>query len=48
VIDSSKAKQELGWKTEVSFDEGLAGVVRWVDDNWDEIKRESLEYIHKP
>jgi dTDP-glucose 4,6-dehydratase len=48
VIDSSRARQEFGWKTEVSFDEGLAGVVKWVDNNWDEIKMKSPEYIHKP
>jgi dTDP-glucose 4,6-dehydratase len=48
VIDSSKAKQELGWKPVVSIEEGLAGVVTWIENNWEKIKKEHLEYVHKP
>lgn len=47
VIDSTRARTELGWRPQVSIDEGLTGVVRWVDENWDEIRRESLEYVHR-
>lgn len=47
VIDSSKARLELGWKPEVSLQEGLSGVVSWVNENWDTIQREPLEYAHK-
>ncbi len=48
VIDSSKIRQKLLWKPDISFDEGIEGVVKWVNDNWEEIQKESLEYIHKP
>ena len=48
VIDSFKARKELGWKPEISFDEGLAGVVDCVKKNWKEISEEPLGYIHKP
>ena len=48
VIDSTRARTELGWRPAVSIDEGLAGVVRWVDQNWNEIQREPLEYVHRP
>lgn len=48
VIDSSKARKELDWKPEVSFEEGIMDVVEWVKDNWGEVRNEPLEYIHKP
>lgn len=48
VIDSTRARTELGWKPRVSIDEGLAEVVRWVDDHWKEIQALPLQYIHKP
>jgi dTDP-glucose 4,6-dehydratase len=48
IIDSSRARQELGWRPKISLDEGLAEVVNWVEDNWNEIKEESLEYVHRP
>ena len=48
IIDSSKARKELGWRPEISFEEGIAGVVRWIEDNWAQIQKEKLEYIHKP
>ncbi|MEW6111146.1 MAG: GDP-mannose 4,6-dehydratase [Thermodesulfobacteriota bacterium] len=48
VIDSTKARTQLGWLPQVSIDEGLQGVVRWVDENWDEIKSQPLDYVHRP
>jgi dTDP-glucose 4,6-dehydratase len=48
VIDSTKARTELGWKSEISLHEGVAGVIKWVEEFWDEIEQQSLEYIHKP
>jgi len=48
VIDSSKARRELGWRPEISFDAGISSVVRWIENNWDQITREPLEYVHKP
>ena len=48
IIDSTKARQEFGWKPRISFDEGIAGVVNWVDEYWQEIAKTPLEYIHQP
>lgn len=48
VIDSSKAREELGWRPRVSFEDGISGVVDWVNENWEEIRKEPLEYVHKP
>lgn len=48
VIDSTLARTEFGWRPTISLDDGLAAVVRWVDDWWDAIQREPLEYVHRP
>lgn len=48
VIGSSKARNELGWQPEISLEEGIAGIIQWVEDNWAQIQKEPLEYVHKP
>ncbi len=48
VIDSTLAREEFGWYPRVLLEEGLAGVIDWVEDNWEQIQREPLEYVHKP
>ena len=47
VIDSTKAKTELGWRPQIDLNEGIIKVVEWVDENLKAIKDESLVYIHK-
>ena len=47
VIDSSKARRELGWSPCISLREGLDEVVNWVDTQWDDIQRQPLSYEHK-
>lgn len=46
VIDSKKAKNELGWHPSVSFKEGLREMASWIDDSWDEVQSSSLAYVH--
>lgn len=47
LLDSSKARVELGWAPTVGLDAGLREVVAWVDARWTDIGREPLEYRHK-
>lgn len=47
VINSSKAQKELGWRPQISIKKGLKEVINWVEENWDAILKEPLEYIHK-
>jgi len=48
VLDSSKARTELGWRPEVTLEDGLAEVVGWVDENWAAVSQQPLDYQHKP
>jgi dTDP-glucose 4,6-dehydratase len=46
-LDCSKAQNELRWNPEVPFENGLQEVVSWIEENWEKITHEPLEYIHK-
>ena len=47
IIDSTKARTQLGWKTEISLEEAIEGVIQWVNKYWHEIQQQPLAYIHK-
>jgi len=47
VIDSTRARTELGWRPEVSLKDGLDGVVSWVERDWERIKTLPLQYVHQ-
>ena len=47
VIDSTRARAELGWAPRVDINQGLTEVVAWVEQYWDEIQQQPLEYQHK-
>lgn len=48
VIDSTKARKELGWSPTISLESGLTEVFDWVDRDWDRIQTLPLDYQHKP
>ncbi|MFA4849307.1 MAG: GDP-mannose 4,6-dehydratase [Methanoregula sp.] len=47
VIDSTRARSELGWMPTITLDNGLNRVIDWVNDNWTSIQKYPYEYIHK-
>lgn len=47
VIDSSKARAELDWAPEVALSTGIEQVVAWVQDHWNAIEQQKLDYVHK-
>ena len=47
VIDSSKARHELGWAPKISLKDGLSDVIEWVEKYWNAISKETLEYQHR-
>jgi dTDP-glucose 4,6-dehydratase len=47
-LESSKVRAELGWKDQISFDQGLNECIAWVSDNFDALKANPYDYLHKP
>lgn len=47
VLDCGRAARELDWKPGVSFQDGLREVVDWIERDWDAIKDEPLQYLHR-
>ena len=48
MLDSSKIRQDLDWKDEISLDAGLDDCVEWVKTNLDDLRSMKWDYIHKP
>jgi dTDP-glucose 4,6-dehydratase len=48
VIDSTKARRELGWRPALGIDQGLDEVVAWVEGNWLALQQQPHHYLHKP
>lgn len=47
LMSSEKARNELGWNDEVSFDEGIVQTIAWIKENIEEIRLLPLNYVHK-
>ena len=45
-IDSSRSRIELGWSTNISFEDGLQQTASWIEKNWQTISQSTLEYQH--
>ena len=48
LLDSTKIRTTLGWKDQVSLDQGIEESVDWINDNFEELKKQPCDYIHKP
>jgi dTDP-glucose 4,6-dehydratase len=46
-LDSTKVRSELGWEDKISLDIGLEECIKWVQQNLDELKLQSFNYLHK-
>ena len=47
VIDSTKARTELGWAPEIGLRQGLGEVIDWIDAHWATIRDLPGDYIHR-
>lgn len=47
ILDSSKAIEELSWQSEINLDQGIMETINWVKENFDILKQQPLDYIHK-
>ena len=48
LLDSAKARSVLGWKDEITLDQGIDETIAWVEKNLEELKQQPCDYIHKP
>jgi dTDP-glucose 4,6-dehydratase len=46
-LSSEKLHQDLGWKDQISLEQGLAQTIEWVQKNLEVLKAQPLQYIHK-
>jgi dTDP-glucose 4,6-dehydratase len=47
-LDSTKLRETLGWRDEVTLDQGLDDCIAWVKSNLDVLKAQPFDYLHKP
>jgi dTDP-glucose 4,6-dehydratase len=48
LLDSTKAKESLGWTPKTTLDEGIDETIHWVENNLDRLREMPQDYIHKP
>ena len=48
LLDTAKAREFLGWDDRIELEQGIEETIRWVRDNLGALKKEPLDYIHKP
>ena len=46
-LDSTKLRTELGWRDNISLEQGLDECINWVKDNFEALKEQPYDYIHK-
>lgn len=47
LLDSGRARARLSWKDTITLNDGIQETIKWVDENFEALKREPLNYIHK-
>jgi dTDP-glucose 4,6-dehydratase len=47
LLDSERVRKELDWQETISLTVGLARTIEWAKNNFETLKRQPLEYIHK-
>ena len=47
-LDSSRLREDLGWRPRVDLESGIKSVVTWIDANIDRLVDVPSEYVHKP
>lgn len=47
LLDSSSAGSDLGWKPQITLEQGIDETIEWVDKYFDILKSLPLDYVHK-
>lgn len=46
-LSSKKLHQDIGWRDQVSLEQGLTQTIEWVQKNLEVLKKQPMQYIHK-
>ncbi|MDP3004125.1 MAG: GDP-mannose 4,6-dehydratase [Candidatus Azambacteria bacterium] len=46
-LDCSRAKEELFWQSQIELYNGICEVIQWINENWNEILKYPLDYVHQ-
>lgn len=47
-LDSTKIRRELGWRDNISLEEGLDETIAWVERFFEDLTTQPQEYVHRP
>jgi dTDP-glucose 4,6-dehydratase len=47
LLDSSLAREELGWEPTRTFEQGVADTIAWLREEWEELRTQPRAYVHK-
>jgi dTDP-glucose 4,6-dehydratase len=47
LLESTKIRNTLGWQDQVSLKDGISAVIDWIDKNFDTLKEQPIDYVHK-
>jgi dTDP-glucose 4,6-dehydratase len=47
ILDSTKARESLGWKDSISLNSGLRETIEWIKRDFEVLKRQPLSYVHR-
>ncbi len=47
LLDSSKLRDELSWNDNISLENGIEKTISWVKDNYEQLLKQPMNYIHK-
>jgi dTDP-glucose 4,6-dehydratase len=48
LLDSTKARDTLGWRDRISLEQGVDETIAWVDRHLEVLKQQPFDYQHKP
>jgi len=48
MLDTSKLRNELGWRDTISLERGIDDVIRWAERFKSELAKLPAKYVHKP
>jgi dTDP-glucose 4,6-dehydratase len=48
LLNSDKVRDQLGWRDQISLEQGLDEVIAWVERWISDLRRQPFDYVHRP